>query len=92
MKTIEEVLTENPSAYLWTDKMTLDFTIKIAEKTFSEELNSMQCLICEEAFLKSNKERLLDISEMVCGANLVCTCGQRWYVHKPIVVPKNLDE
>ena len=94
MKTVEEVLKENPGIHLWKDKLTLDLTLTIETKSFLEELRETTCARCEAILLPPTSPRLREITGTVTGIHVSCKtslCRQSWYLHTPIVLPKSLS-
>jgi transcription elongation factor Elf1 len=92
MKSVEDVLKENKNIYLWKDKSTLDIEVN-NNISILEELIKFICLKCENNALEEESKVLKSITESDTGANIICkNCSQKWFVHKPIVLPKNLEK
>lgn len=90
MKTTEEVLTQNPGMHIWSDKETIDITVNDETKTFLEELGVFKCPYCDVLISEVNGEKIKAVTDSVFGMNLTCKCKQKMYIHKPILIPKNL--
>lgn len=92
MKTIEEIIKNDKIIYLWKDKKTLDIEVNNTDLSIAEELKKFVCSVCENPILSKDSPILGNISNTDTGATVVCSCKQKWFIHKPIVVPKNLTD
>ena len=86
MKTIEDVLKENPhNIRLWDDDITLDVTVDDIKLTFTQELVKFQCHVCENHVIKGNEDILVGVSPSMQGSAITCNnCNQQWFIHKPV--------
>lgn len=89
MKTIEEIITENPHHIrLWDDGVTLDITVDNIKLLFTEELVQFKCKCCNSQIINGNETILIGMNKSTHGAELKCnTCNQLWFIHKPVTCP-----
>lgn len=87
MKTIEEILKNNPDVYLWADGKTIDICDD-SEKEFIKVLSDIDCLKCDTNILTNNQTMITLITPDVKGMNIMCKeCGQRYFIHKLVKFP-----
>jgi transcription elongation factor Elf1 len=92
MKTVEEILESNKSVYLWENKTTLDVEVNDEKKGMLEELLSFTCLLCDNRVISQSSKLIRKITDTDNGAQVKCeSCKQEYFIHKPIIIPKNLQ-
>ena len=85
MKSIEAVLQENPSSYLWEDNKTIDISYNVKDAEFLNLLKDQKCLRCDTHLVYNNEHIVHSITPDVNGIHIMCReCGQQYFTHKII--------
>jgi hypothetical protein len=91
MKAIEQIINEYNTTYLWNDGQTIDLLVDTQNKNFIEEMTICKCLRCDSLLANNNTELLKTLNSTVNGINITCKkCRQKWFVHKPLIIPKDI--
>lgn len=84
MKTLDQILDENPDVYAWDDG-TLDYCFFDKEKSFLSQLMQSKCLNCDTLIIENNEARLSTMTENVRGIQLTCSkCGLNYFLHQHV--------
>lgn len=85
MKTIEEIIEDNPNMRLWEDNKTIDIELPESESTFTKDIIPCKCPACGESVVKGNQEILRGIPKTIKGAQLTCkNCKLNMFIHQPL--------
>lgn len=84
MKTIDEIIDENPDVYRWNDG-TLDLCLYDTTTTFNSQIQTAKCLRCNNSLVTGNEIRVAEIGEDIKGIQLECSeCAMKYFLHQQV--------
>lgn len=84
MKTVDEIIDENPDVYRWEDG-TLDVCFFDKTTSFLQQVELAKCLRCDTSLTIGNEMRIADIGEFVRGVQLECNeCALHYFLHQQV--------